>query len=125
MSEFGDKIDLEALDPGAREPGFWIRFHGRVMDAAGDELARRRMVGDLSVAGVVFHWRKRLVPLTLLAATVAGIFVMRHEEPVSAVAPVALEEVLTEDLTGDPIPTFLSRETELEEVAFLTAAGGF
>ena len=56
---------------------------------------------------MVFQWRKTLVPLTLLAATLAGIFVVGHEEPAERFSPVALEEVLLEGLDGDPIPTVL------------------
>jgi len=118
-------MELEALDPVVEEPGFWIRFHGNVMKQARDELASRRVAGDLSIAEDVFQWRKPLVPLTLLAAALAGNFVMGHEEPGPLASPVALEDALVEDLAGDPIPTFLSRVTELDEVAFLTSSGGY
>jgi len=79
----------------------------------------------LSFPEVVFRWRKPLVPLTLLAATLAGIFVLGHEEPGPALSPIALEEALIQDLNGEPIPEILGRTAELDETAFLTAAGGF
>ena len=104
---------------------FWIRFHGRVMSQAREELARRRIAAELTIPEGVFQWRRTLVPLTLLAASLAGIFVMDHEEPTAAAPILALEEALTDDLGGDPIPTILGRTVELDEVAFLTAAGGF
>lgn len=125
MSDLDDRLQLDALDPGYQDPGFWIRFHGRVMAQAGDEMARRQIAGEWSIAEVVFQWRKGLVPVTLLAAAIAGIFVAGHEEPAPPLSPVALEEALMEGVTGDPIPTVLGRTVELDEIAFLTAAGGF
>jgi hypothetical protein len=125
MNEMDDQIDLESLDPGSGEPSYWIRFHSSVMASAREELARRRMTQELSIPEVVFQWRKPLVPLSLLAATLAGIFVLGHEEPGDVMSPVALEEALLEGVDGDPIPTVLARTAELDETAFLAAGGGF
>lgn len=125
MNDLDDRVKLEPMDPGSADPGFWIRFHSRVLAQAEDELARRRMTQDLSFPEVVFQWRKPLVPLALLAATLAGIFVAGHEEPGTALSPVALEEALIQELEGEPIPTVLGRTAELDELAFLAAAGGF
>lgn len=97
MNRMDAHLPLGSLDPGKNDPGFWPRFHGRVMADAQTELARRRMMGDLSVADVVFAWRKALVPMALLAAALAGIFLMNHEAG-SSVQMMALEDVLTEDL---------------------------
>jgi hypothetical protein len=125
MSDIEDRLNLESLDPGSRDPGFWIRFHGKVMSQAREELARRRMTAEWTIPEVVFQWRRTLIPFALLAATLAGIFVMGHEGQTDALSPVALEEAVLEGVEGDPIPTFLGRTAELEEVAFLTGAGGF
>jgi hypothetical protein len=83
------------------------------------------MVADLTVAEVVFAWRKALVPAALLAAALSGIFVLGNEEPAEPLPPVALEQALVEGLGVEPIPTVLGREAELDEVAFLMEAGGF
>ena len=125
MNEFDDRVNLGPLDPGSEDPGHWLRFHGRVMNDAALELARRRDAVEWSVPEVVFQWRKALVPVTLLAATLAGIFVASHEEPRTLSSPIALEDFLMEGLSGDPIPDVLEREAELDELAFLTSAGGF
>ena len=61
----------------------------------------------------------------LLAATLAGIFVLGHEEPGPVLVPVALEEALLDGVEGDLIPTVLSRTAELDETAFLVGGGGF
>jgi hypothetical protein len=125
MKEIEDRTELDALDPGFRDPGYWIRTHEQIMSRARAELARRQMAGDWTIAEVVFQWRKTLVPLTLLAATLAGIFVLGHEEPGDPFSPMALEEVLLEGVEGEPIPTVLGRGAELETVAFLAGSGGF
>jgi hypothetical protein len=83
------------------------------------------MARDWSITEVVFQWRKALVPLALLAATLAGIFVLGNEEPGELFSPMALEEVLLEGVEGDPIPTVLGRGAELETVAFLASSGDF
>ena len=125
MNEVDDRVDLKPLDPGSGDPGFWLRFHGQVLVKAHEELARRQLAGAWSIAETVFQWRKALVPMTLLAAAFAGVFVIGNEEPESPLSPVALEEALTESLEGDPIPTVLGRVDEMGEMVFMASAGGF
>ena len=124
MSEVEERIPLDSLDPGFHDTGFWLRFQSRVMDAAQGELARRRMVGELSVVDLVFAWRKALVPLALMAAAMAGILMVTsaQEEPVPM---VALEEVLTEDLNLFSTSGVLIGEGVLSETLFAMAEGGF
>ena len=124
MSDFEKGVPLEVLDPGSRDPGFWLRFHSRVMGEAKSELARRRMVGDLSVVDVLFAWRRALVPMALLAAAMAGILIIGHE-PQPPVQLVALEEVLAEDLNLSPIHSVLSGEGGSPEALFAVAEEGF
>ena len=124
MSENEDRIELEALDPGSRDPGFWLRFHGRVMASSQAELARRRMLGNPGVVDVVFAWRKALVPMALLAAAMAGILLMESEaEP--PVQLVALEEVLTEDLNLLTASGVLIGDGVAREAVFASVEGGF
>ena len=119
-----ERIPLDSLDPGSQDAGFWLRFHGRVMDAAQAELARRRMVGELSVLDVVFAWRRALVPMALLAAALAGILMM-DSEPEESVRVVALEEFLTEDLNLFSTSGVLTSEDAFQESLFAMADGGF
>lgn len=125
MSELHDRSDLTPLDPGFRDRGYWIRFHAGVMARAQEELSRRRRAREMSVPEVVFQWRRTLVPATLLAAALAGILLLGEGPEAQGFTPVALEEALVVGLEGDPIPTVLQQTAELDEVAFLTAAGGF
>lgn len=124
MNDFQDGVPLGSLDPGSRDPGFWLRFHGRVMSQAQAELSRRRISGDLSVADVVFAWRRALVPMALMAAALAGILTV-GQAPQAPVQIVALEEVLTEDLNLLPIPSVLSSEGAFDELLFAAAEWGF
>ena len=124
MREFDEPKQLESLDPGSRDPGFWLRFHTRVMGKAQAELARRRMVGELSVVDVVFAWRRAVVPISLLAAALAGILILGYQ-PQVPVQIVALEEALTEDLNLLPIPAVILGEGPMQSGFFAVAEGGF
>lgn len=124
MNEMDERLQLESLDPGSREPGFWLRFHSRVMADAQAELARRRMTGDLSIADVVFAWRKALVPMTLLAAAMAGILLFGHQQP-NPVQMVALEDVLTEEINLFDQSGVLSPEGVAQLGIFAAAEGEF
>jgi hypothetical protein len=95
------------------------------MDRARVELARRRLEVEPTIAEVVFAWRRTLVPMTLLAAALAGILLVGNGEQASSLPPMALEDVLTEGLSLEPIPTVLGREAELDEVAFLSSVERF
>jgi hypothetical protein len=98
MNRTDEKLHLESLDPGSRDPGFWLGFHSRVMADAREELARRRMMGGVGVVDLVFAWRKTLVPMALMAAALAGILMAgsgKSEEPVQM---VAVDDLLREDL---------------------------
>jgi hypothetical protein len=124
MSENKDHMALDALDPGSRDPGFWLRFHGRVMASAQAELARRRMVGDVGVVDLVFAWRKALVPMALLAAALAGILLIQSEVE-APVQTVALEELLTEDLNLLTASGVLIGDGLVRDAVFAGVEGGF
>jgi len=124
MRQEEERIQLESLDPRSKDAGFWLRFHGRVMDAAQAELGRRRMAGDLSVVDVVFAWRRALIPMTLLAAALAGILMVKPA-PDEPVRMVAVEEVLTEDLNLFTTAGVLGGEGTLQASFFAATEGGF
>ena len=125
MNKLESPVPLEALDPGKSDSGFWVRFHSRVMVSAREELARRRMAIEPTIAEVVFGWRRALVPMTLLAAALAGILLVGQEEAIIPLPPLALEDALMQDLPVDPIPTVLGRDMDLDEMAFLNAVERF
>ncbi len=119
-----NRIPLDVLDPGTEDPGYWDRFHGAVMARAEDELARRRAGGRLTVTEVVFGWRRALVPVALMAAALSGLLLARDrtgEEPPS----LAIEEALTGDMDGPPIPVRLAGADDVEGAALLVSVGGY
>ena len=106
---------LESLDPASRDPGFWMRFQSRVMQGAGPELARRRLMADLTVGDVLTGWARALVPTAVLAAAVAALVLMR---PAPAALPATLEDVLTAGIETQTIPEVLDQGEAAASVAF-------
>ncbi|MGD2067345.1 MAG: hypothetical protein PVI57_01570 [Gemmatimonadota bacterium] len=95
---------LRVLDPASGDPGYWLRFHAGVMAATRDELARRRMLADVTVSELVTSWGRMLVPTAVLAAAVAAFLLLQPggvPRP-APVAPLALEEMFEQELA---VPT--------------------
>lgn len=100
---------LRALDPATEDPNYWLRFRSWVMESAGPELARRRILANVTVGDVLQSWSRTLVPTALLAAAVAGLALLRG--PVMPEStPLGVEELLVSELTDDPIPAALAPE---------------
>ena len=98
---------LRALDPATEDPSYWLRFRSWVVESAAPELARRRLLADVTVGDVLQSWSRTLVPTALLAAAVAGLALLRG--PVAPeVNPLVVEELLVSELGDDPIPAALS-----------------
>lgn len=110
---------LRALDPGSSDPGYWFRFHRRAMSHAADELARRRMMGDLTVSDLLTSWSRALVPGAVLAAAMAAFLLLQEPEggadSRSAAAPMGVEEVLVDGLEGPTIPAALAPDASPDE----------
>lgn len=99
---------LRSLDPAGSDTTYWFRFHHRVMEMARGELARRRMMAEVTVGDVVASWGRALVPGAALAAMIAA-FLMLQARAVPVQTPVAVEDLLAEGLDA-PIPTVLTEE---------------
>lgn len=98
---------LRTLDPGSEDPNYWLRFRSWVMESAGPELSRRRLLADVTVGDVLQSWSRTLVPTALLAAAVAGLALLRG--PVAPeINPLGVEELLVSELGDDPIPAALA-----------------
>lgn len=102
---------LRSVDPGTSDPTYWFRFRSRVMAGAAGELARRRMLADLTVSDLVVSWGRALVPTAVVAAALAA-FLLVQDLPGPAVLPLGVEEQLAEGLEGAPIPTVLTSEDQ-------------
>jgi hypothetical protein len=109
---------LSRIDPANDDPNYWLRFRSWVMTNAARELARRRMVGRVTVGDVVHSWARALVPTALLAAVVAGIVLWRSEAPLV----VSVEELLVSEVEGETIPVMASPARILEAAMFAVEA---
>jgi len=113
---------LATLDPAVDDPNYWFRFQSWVLDRAAPELARRRLLADLTVGDVLTSWARTVIPTAMLAALVAGLLLLRgHDLP--APRPVGVEELLTMGVEGASIPVRLSDDEVSSAVAF--ASEGF
>ena len=100
---------LHNLDPAVDDPTYWTRFRGWVVSSAHLELARRRLVADLTVGDVVSSWARTLVPTAALAAALAGMLMVRSGAS-PAPGPLALEEQLVAEIPGETVPLLLALE---------------
>ena len=110
---------LQALDPASHDPNYWLRFRSWVMTEAGSELARRRMVVELTVEDVLASWSRAVLPVAM-AAAVAAIAFMRspevEEQPVATA--VGVEELLVVEVPEETQPVLLSPDAASGIVAF-------
>ncbi|HKJ01203.1 MAG TPA: hypothetical protein VJ997_02075 [Longimicrobiales bacterium] len=110
---------LRLLDPASDDPNYWLRFQSWVLRNAAPELARRRIMADLTVGDVLTAWSRTLVPAAVLAAALAGLLLMRdaataHPAPVA----VGVEELLIDGIEDETIPVALDNDESATAVAF-------
>jgi hypothetical protein len=129
--EWNDSVETDALgrdrdlaealfhlDPASQDPKYWLRFRTWVVNGASLELARRRMIAQMTVGDVVHSWARALVPTALLAAALAGILLWR----VGSVQPMTVEELLVSEIQGETIPMMASPARSFEAVTFASEA---
>lgn len=128
MNDIEPRVPLDALDPGRREPGYWVRFHRSVMTAAGPELARRaasRVVPGLE--DLVASWSRLFAPVAVAVAALAGLLLVADTDRELPIIPMAgVEELLAPEWAeGDPepLPAFFFQEDDFDAV--LLAANPF
>lgn len=109
---------LEFADPASRDPHYWLRFQSRVLKRASAELARRRLMADLTVGEVLSSWARTVVPTAVFAALVAALVLVRGHTA-AAPAPVGVEELLVAGIDDQSIPAALQADSEeASQVAF-------
>ena len=113
---------LESVDPASADPNYWLRFQSWVMKNAAPELARRRIMAELTMGDVMTSWARAVIPTAVLAAALAGILLFRSTAA-PAPTPVGVEELLIAEVEGATIPVTLSTEEAGLPVAF--ASEGF
>ncbi|HSM61773.1 MAG TPA: hypothetical protein VK849_13285 [Longimicrobiales bacterium] len=100
---------LAGLDPATADPSYWLRFRSWVLTRASGELARRRLMQDLTMADVLASWSRAVVPAAMVAAVLAAVALTRTAG-VQRPAQVGIEELLVAGLEDDAIPTALARD---------------
>ena len=124
--ELGRDIELaswlESVDPASADPNYWLRFQSWVLKNAAPELARRRLMTELTLGDVMTSWARALIPTAVLAAALAGLILFRGE-PAPAPLSVGVEELLVAGVEGATIPVTLAADEAGSPVVF--AAEGF
>ncbi len=101
---------LGLLDPAQQDPNYWLSFRSWVLSNATAELARRRLMHELTVADVMSSWAGGVVSTAVLAAVLAGLLLVRGADDPPP-PPVGVEELLVSEVEGETIPTLLAPET--------------
>lgn len=127
MNDIEPRVPLDALDPGTREPGYWVRFHRSVMKAAGPELARRAASRVPGLEDLVASWSRLFAPGAVAVAALAGLLLVADTDGELPVIPmVGVEELLAPEWAeGDPEPLPASFFQEDDFDAVLLAANPF
>jgi len=110
---------LQALDPASDDPNYWLRFRSWVMTEAASELARRRMVVELTVEDVLASWSRAVLPVAMAAAVAAIAFIRSPQAEATPVATaVGVEELLVVGVPVETQPVLLSPDAAAGVVAF-------
>ena len=100
---------LSVLDPARVDPNYWLRFRSWVMGAAARDLARRRLMAQLTVGDVMQAWARTVVPTAVATALVAGLLLIRASS-LSAPLPLGVEDLLVSEIEGETIRDLLEAE---------------
>ena len=108
---------LAVLDPAQPDPNYWMRFREWVVTSSAGELARRRLMVELTMGDVMSSWARTLVPAAVAAAAIAGFMLVRAPAN-DRQQVVSVEELLTSDVEGETIPVTLGEDDAEPAVAF-------
>ena len=104
---------LTTLDPERMDPGYWHRFHRWSMNSAGAELVRRRRGADASVSGVMLSWWRTLVPTAVVAAILAGFFLLRDGTPLQQpLVYMSVDELILDGIDVPVMPAFETADSD-------------
>jgi hypothetical protein len=104
---------LTTLDPERMDSGYWQRFHRWAMNSAGAELVRRRRGADASVSGVMLSWWRTLVPTAVVAAILAGFFLLRDGTPLQQpLVYMSVDELILDGIDVPVMPAFETADSD-------------
>lgn len=119
--ELGRDMELASalafVDPATRDPNYRLRFQSWVMGRAAGELARRRLMAELTIGEVLSGWARAVVPTAVIAAVVAGLVLIKTT-PVTTPARATVEDLLLVGVEDEAFPAALSGDDEASAVAF-------
>ena len=123
MDEEGRDLEVAALlasvDPASADANYWLRFQSWVLKNAAPELARRRLMANLTMGDVLVGWARALVPTAVAASLVAGALILRATQASDDLAAAAsVEELLVAGMEHETIPVTLVDEEAAASVAF-------
>jgi hypothetical protein len=101
---------LALLDPALQDPNYWFRFRSWVLTSATAELARRRLMHQLTVGDVMSSWARGVVSTAALAAALAGLLLVRGPGA-PAPQPVGVEGLIVSEVEGETMPSLIPPET--------------
>jgi hypothetical protein len=101
---------LGLLDPAQEDPKYWVRFRSWVLISAAAELARRRLIHELTVPDVMNSWARGVVSTAALAAALAGLMLVRGPGA-PAPQPVGVEELIVSEVEGEAMPSLIPPQT--------------
>ena len=101
---------LDLLDPAQEDPNYWLRFRLWVLTSAAAELARRRLIRELTVTDVMSSWARGVVSTAALAAALAGLILVRGPGAPTP-EPVGVEELIVSEVEGEALPLLVPLQT--------------
>jgi hypothetical protein len=116
MNDMEAQVPLGGLDPAGGEPDYWVRYQERVLAHVRPELARRRTM-EASIPLLLVSWGRKVVPMALLAAGMAGILLLSGGGDAEVATLWAVEDILQEEvrrMASDPL--FLELDPAREEL---------
>lgn len=111
----GPDHNLAILDPGLHDPGYWSGFRSFVMARADVELSRRRLAGEVGVAGLLQSWSQRVIRAAAIAAMIAGMLFLRGRP----VPEWDVEEALTVGLEDRTLPQLMEQSDGADPFLFV------
>ena len=110
---------LRSLDPATGDANYWLRFRNWVMSDAAAELARRRLIAEMTVEDVLASWSRSVLPVAMAAAVAAIAFIRNPEvEEAPLAITVGVEELLVVEVPAETQPVLLSPDAAAGIVAF-------
>lgn len=110
---------LRSADPASADANYWLRFQSWVLKNAAPELARRRLMSDLTMGDVLMGWARAVVPTAVAASLLAGVLLLRPAgEGQQHATAASVEDLLVAGMEDETIPATLVQGEAEASLAF-------